>query len=214
MRNSRGFTLIELVIVVVVIGIVSSVAAPNIARLFTTAQLRQEAQMLALTLKNLQGHAALQRAPYSLTFNFENQSYHSSRGESKYNDFALTLEDLTGTGENILGEAYSDRTKETFTEHEIFYEDEYAAVTNLRSRIPMRETSRTLPESVKLECLIDSFDEEHSEDPYTITFDAKGNVEPCTVILCAANNPKTRYIVDLTFTGQATFYREDLDEDF
>lgn len=204
--------MIELVIVIVVIGIVASVASPNIAKLFTTAQLRQEAQMLTITIKNLQGHAALQKAPYTLTFNFEDQSYRSSRGESKYNDFTLELADLTGNGQNILGRNYSSSDMEAQSDHLDYYDNEYAAITNLRSRTPMYQTSRKLPDSVKLEFVRDQYDEEYDEDPFTIEFDARGNVEPVLIVLSAARKPEIRYVIDVTYTGQVSFRREDLDE--
>ena len=213
MKNSAaGFTLIELIIVIVVIGIVASVASPNIAKLFTTAQLRQEAQMLTSTIKNLQGHAALQKAPYALTFNFEDQSYRSARGESKYNDFPLELADLTGNGQNILGKNYTSSDLELNSDHLDYYDNEYAAVTNLRSRTPMYQTSRKLPASVRLEFVRDQYDEEYDEDPFTIEFDARGNVEPVLIVLSAASKPEIRYVIDVTYTGQVSFRREDADE--
>ena len=151
-------------------------------------------------------------APYTLTFNFEDQSYRSSRGESKYNDFTLELADLTGNGQNILGRNYSSSDMEAQSDHLDYYDNEYAAITNLRSRTPMYQTSRKLPDSVKLEFVRDQYDEEYDEDPFTIEFDARGNVEPVLIVLSAARKPEIRYVIDVTYTGQVSFRREDLDE--
>ena len=76
----------------------------------------------------------------------------------------------------------------------------------------MYQTSRRLPESVRLEFVRDQYNEEYDEDPYTIEFDARGNVEPVIIVMSAARKPEMRYVIDVTYTGQVSFRREDADE--
>ena len=76
----------------------------------------------------------------------------------------------------------------------------------------MYQTTRKLPPSVRLEFIRDQYDEEYDEDPYTINFDARGNVEPVLIVLSATQKEDLKYIIDVTYTGQVSFRRAE-DED-
>jgi prepilin-type N-terminal cleavage/methylation domain-containing protein len=64
---ARGFTLIEMMVVVVLMGLVASVALPNFERWFASTQQRVDASRIALQVQNLLARAAILNQSIELT---------------------------------------------------------------------------------------------------------------------------------------------------
>ncbi len=81
-RGERGFTLIELSIVILIIAIVTSIALPRL-RSVTAAELSAAARRLSATTRYLYEESALRGAPLVLFFDLDHQEYwvaHSEEG--------------------------------------------------------------------------------------------------------------------------------------
>jgi prepilin-type N-terminal cleavage/methylation domain-containing protein len=63
----KGFTLIEMMVVVVLMGLVASVALPNFERWFASTQQRVEASRIAMQVQNLLARAAILNQSLDLT---------------------------------------------------------------------------------------------------------------------------------------------------
>lgn len=65
--RGRGFSLIELVVVVAVLGVLASLAAPSMSRLVATQRVRTSAANLHLTLLRARSEALKRNAPVTLS---------------------------------------------------------------------------------------------------------------------------------------------------
>ncbi|MBX2851256.1 MAG: prepilin-type N-terminal cleavage/methylation domain-containing protein [Phycisphaeraceae bacterium] len=73
-RTSRGFTLIELVLVILIIGLLLAVVAPSLGGLLRSQKLDAAARTLAGMLKQARVNAAGQAKPYRLVVDSEDNT--------------------------------------------------------------------------------------------------------------------------------------------
>jgi type IV fimbrial biogenesis protein FimT len=73
--DSKGFTLIEVLIIFALIGIISAIAVPNVVTMMRTYRLKSAANELASTLQLARVTAISQNANSVLTFNTGTKSY-------------------------------------------------------------------------------------------------------------------------------------------
>jgi prepilin-type N-terminal cleavage/methylation domain-containing protein len=71
--NDRGFTMIELAMVLLVIGIVGAIVMPRIGGVLDRQQMRRTINMVRGTVRYLQARAALTKRVYRLTFDLDRQ---------------------------------------------------------------------------------------------------------------------------------------------
>ncbi len=72
--NNRGFTLVELAMVMLVIGIVAAVAMPRVGGMLDRQQMRRTINAMRGTVRYVQARAALTKRVYRLTFNLDKQT--------------------------------------------------------------------------------------------------------------------------------------------
>ena len=71
--NNAGFTLIELAMVILVIGIVSAIAMPRFGGLLERQQMRRTINAIRGYARYLQAYAASEKCVYALTFDLDQQ---------------------------------------------------------------------------------------------------------------------------------------------
>lgn len=74
-RPRSGFSLIELLIVIVVLGILATIATPSINRMITHQRVNKAAAIVAADLANVFAMAGRQRAPVHLAADASAKSY-------------------------------------------------------------------------------------------------------------------------------------------
>jgi len=79
MKANSAFTLIEILSVVIIIGIVSALAAPNFSKGYSRFQLNQTADDLMSVSRWAQAMAIGQRQIYALSFSVDRRSYGLAR---------------------------------------------------------------------------------------------------------------------------------------
>lgn len=75
MKNERGVTLMELVIVVVVIGLMSALAVPSFLNYTSKLQAKTTARDMVSTLRLARSKAISERAQYGVFFDVGNRQY-------------------------------------------------------------------------------------------------------------------------------------------
>jgi general secretion pathway protein H len=83
-RSAGGFTLLEMMIVLVVAGIVVAVAVPSFQPAITGMQLRSAAQDVASGLRHVRGHALATGREQVFTLNVTNHWYRVSGRKKTY----------------------------------------------------------------------------------------------------------------------------------
>jgi len=73
-RTSRGFTLIELVLVILIIGLLFAVVAPSLGGLLRSQKLDAAARTIVGMLKQARVHAATEAKPYRLVIDSEDNT--------------------------------------------------------------------------------------------------------------------------------------------
>ena len=233
-KLSSGFTLIELIVVVVIIGILAGVSAPKIVSSLNAGKLRSEANQILTTMRYAQGMAAMQRATYRIKFNlgsskfddekkFAVQSYELIRDESRNDFFEFTDDDLMASGESSLFPGQQNRglpSKDNFDykddkdQDQGFYEENLAnSNRNVAGSVDIfDEKTHKLPSGVKIIKIIDGRDDfEITEGEYIIPIDPKGHSLDSYIYLTSSGKHSPTYIIHIGMNGLSEAYIKDDD---
>jgi general secretion pathway protein H len=80
-KNSRGFSLLELVLVLIVLGLSGLIVLPNVEKGLRDRDLRRSALALAAAARQLRSQALRQGLPQRLVLNMSESSYRVARNE-------------------------------------------------------------------------------------------------------------------------------------
>ena len=109
-RNARGFTLIELMIVVAIIGILAAIAIPNFIK-FQARSKQSEAKA------NLKGAFTAQKAYFQEHSSYSNDGLRLGFDPERGNRYAYDLGSMTGAGATVhaIDTAVQDRSAATLS---------------------------------------------------------------------------------------------------
>jgi general secretion pathway protein H len=80
-KNSRGFSLLELILVLMVLGLSGLIVLPNVEKGLRDRDLRRSALALAAAARELRSQALYQGMPQQLVVNLSESSYRVARNE-------------------------------------------------------------------------------------------------------------------------------------
>ena len=75
LRNQNGMTLMELMIVVVVIGITTSLAAPSFFEILPQLQAKAEIRNIAFSLRDARSRAVATKQPHGVSFDYNANTF-------------------------------------------------------------------------------------------------------------------------------------------
>jgi type II secretion system protein H len=74
-KKAKGFTLVELIIVLALLAIVAAIASPSFQRMAINAGLRSAAKDIMSDFANLKARAVAENTPFQITFDMANNNY-------------------------------------------------------------------------------------------------------------------------------------------
>ena len=237
LKSISGFTLLELIVVIVIIGVLAGVSAPRIFNSLNAGKLRGESNKILSTLRYAQGMAAIQRATYRLKFNlgesefddekeFVTQSYQLFRDESKNDAFDLSDADFdgsTGYGQKSSGmpakddfDYKDDEKNDKYNKDDYYYDDENETANSNRNLAgPVNifdEADHKFPSGVKITKIIDVFgDYEITKGNYEIAIESNGNAHESYIYLTSSGKNPSTYIIHIGMNGLSEAYLKDED---
>ena len=72
-RNRRGFTLLELIVVLIIISLMSAVVVPRLVGPMGNLDLKTASQKISASLRYVRSHAASEKTTYEALFDFDNK---------------------------------------------------------------------------------------------------------------------------------------------
>ncbi len=202
LSRNRGYTLIELIVVIAIMGIIAGVAIPRVIGSLYSGKQRSEAFQLLTTIRYAQGMAALQRAPYRLHFDLDNQSYYLARDQSRGDEFELN-DDTLGS----MGSAIPPLAQEAAAVDDGGGDSNGGFASAGRVALFDHDTHQ-LPNGVSIERIVDGWDEEFVDGHYELILDHKGTSSGARIYLVADRRNSTPFVIHVGANGLCRLARD------